>query len=169
VDLVARVRLFEYRVLIVEHERCRAPGVGAREFGILDDDARVSVELAIHVAAHHLAELGPVGECNARRMTDNEPFAVVVHEGQEIFLLLIRQHSVAAGQHEDCVIVVERACVDATPFITSRADDLPFSDELRVRCNDRNVCARLSTDLLHRRERMRDRVVMETALRISDG
>src|SRR5262249_40365065 len=85
----------------------------------------------------------------------------------EIFLLLIGQHTVAAGQHEDGVIVVECACVDAAAFIASGPRDLSFGDELRVRCDDRNVRAGLAADLLFSRERVRDRVVMETALRIS--
>src|SRR5438046_3276206 len=97
VDLVARVRLFEYWVLVAQHERRSSPCVGAWKFLVLDDDPRVGVELAVHVAAYHLTKLGPGRESHARCMTDDQPLAVVVHEGQKIFLLLIRQHTVAGG------------------------------------------------------------------------
>src|SRR5206468_84603 len=132
----ARVRLFEYWVLIVEHERRSSPCVGAWKFRVLDDDPRVGVELAVHVAAYHLTKLGPGRESHARCMTDDQPLAVVVHEGQKIFLLLIRQHTVAGGQHEYRVVVIQRASVDAAALITSSSGNLSFGDELRIRCDD---------------------------------
>src|SRR5262245_52806667 len=50
VHFVAGKGFFEYGMLVVKHERQRAPRVGARKFWVFDDDPRVRVELDVHVA-----------------------------------------------------------------------------------------------------------------------
>ena len=57
--------------------------------------------------AEHLAELRPVEERRRRRVRGDEPLAIVLHERQEIGLLLVVERHVPMPQEEDRVDVVQ--------------------------------------------------------------
>jgi hypothetical protein len=96
-------------------------------------------------------------------MCRDESFPIVFDEGQQVGALLRRQIDFTHAKEEDRVEVVQIANVELFTGGDTGAGGKhngTLRDQLRVGANERLVVARFTPQALHRRERVRDGVVL---------
>ena len=106
-----------------------------RKIRRIDDDAPLENPpgMVVEVPAHHLAELFPLVERRVAGVRANDPFAVFLHERDEVLLLLIGPVAFTGDEQKDRVEVVQ------VFRVSRRQRNRLLGDPLRVGADERVV------------------------------